>query len=296
MRPDGVGTFAGDLSEQEQRLVCATHIAPAADLFDQKVEGTDWKSKPGWYIVATKDRTVQPALQRFVAKRIGAATTEVDSSHVPMLSNPKLVLDVIRTAGDCCAPICGCARRVGRGLNSKASKRRNSALWRFARASWTSAVELERGLRPAGGGFLIWRRCGSLWKDASNCATVMSNSDVAAGWRCRRALERPPRVSPVAFGWMDARNGDDQIRRSVGGIRLRLALRFAEEQLPHRYASVETCFRHRGAYARFKDLLAAEQCLDKWYAFEAECTERALRDWCVANQIHLVENGSQDDG
>jgi hypothetical protein len=43
-----------------------------------------------------------------------------------------------------------------------------------------------------------------------------------------------------------------------------LALRFAEEQLPHRYKSVETCFRHRGAYARFKDLLAAEQCLDKW--------------------------------
>ena len=73
-----------------------------------------------------------------------------------------------------------------------------------------------------------------------------------------------------------------------------LALRFAEEQLPHRYASVESCFRHRGAYARFKDLLAAERCLDKWYAFEAKCTERALRDWCVANQIHLVENGSQE--
>jgi hypothetical protein len=73
----------------------------------------------------------------------------------------------------------------------------------------------------------------------------------------------------------------------------RLALRFAEEQLPHRYASVESCFRHRGAYARFKDLLAAERCLDKWYAFETECTERALRDWCVANRIHLVEDGSQ---
>jgi len=72
-----------------------------------------------------------------------------------------------------------------------------------------------------------------------------------------------------------------------------LALRFAEEQLPHRYASVEACFRHRGAYARFKDLLAAEQGLDKWYAFEAESTGRALRDWCVANQIRLVENGSQ---
>ncbi len=72
-----------------------------------------------------------------------------------------------------------------------------------------------------------------------------------------------------------------------------LALRFAEEQLPHRYASVETCFRHRGAYARFKELLAAERCLEKWYAFEAECTERALRDWCNANQIQLAGNDSQ---
>lgn len=72
-----------------------------------------------------------------------------------------------------------------------------------------------------------------------------------------------------------------------------LALRFTREQLPHRYASVEACFGHRGAYARFKALLAAERCLEKWYAFEAEYTERALRTWCAENQIHLVENDSQ---
>ncbi len=72
-----------------------------------------------------------------------------------------------------------------------------------------------------------------------------------------------------------------------------LALRFVEEQLPHRHATVEDFFRHRGAYARFKDLLAAEQCLEKWYSFEAECTERALRDWCNANQIQLAGNDSQ---
>ena len=41
---------------------------------------------------------MQPELQRFVAERMGATTYEVDSSHVPMLSNPKLVIDVIRTA------------------------------------------------------------------------------------------------------------------------------------------------------------------------------------------------------
>ena len=98
MLRDGVECFAGDLPEEEQKLVWATHYAPADDLFNGKVEGAAWKSKPSWYIVAKKDRTVHPDLERFFAKRMGATTYEADSSHVPMLSNPKLVLDVIRTA------------------------------------------------------------------------------------------------------------------------------------------------------------------------------------------------------
>ena len=98
LKRDGVSSFAGDLSEDEQNLVWATHAAPVADLFNQKVEGTAWRSKPSWYIVATKDRTIQPELERFVAKRMGATTFETDSSHVPMLSQPDFVLDVIRKA------------------------------------------------------------------------------------------------------------------------------------------------------------------------------------------------------
>ena len=98
MLPDGVQCFAGDLPEYEQKIVWATHYPPAADLFDQKMEGTAWKSKPSWYIVAKNDRTVHPDLQHFVAKRMGATIYEVDSSHVPMLSKPSLVIDVIRTA------------------------------------------------------------------------------------------------------------------------------------------------------------------------------------------------------
>jgi pimeloyl-ACP methyl ester carboxylesterase len=98
MRPEGVVCFAGDLSEQEQKVVWATHYAPAADLFSRNATGTAWKSKPSWYIVANKDRTVQPDLQRFVAKRMGATTRAVDSSHVAMLSHPDVVIDVIRAA------------------------------------------------------------------------------------------------------------------------------------------------------------------------------------------------------
>jgi pimeloyl-ACP methyl ester carboxylesterase len=98
MKRDGVACFAGDLSEQEQQLVWATHYAPAADLFSRNAPGVAWKSKPSWYIVANKDRTVQPDLQRFLARRMNATTRAVDSSHVAMLSQPSVVIDIIRAA------------------------------------------------------------------------------------------------------------------------------------------------------------------------------------------------------
>ncbi|WP_201841683.1 alpha/beta hydrolase [Microvirga zambiensis] len=93
MRPDGVACFAGDLSPEEQEVVYATHFAPALDLFNQKHDGIAWRLKPSWSIVATEDRTVHPDLERSAAKRMGATTVELKSSHVPMLSHPREVLD-----------------------------------------------------------------------------------------------------------------------------------------------------------------------------------------------------------
>ena len=98
MLPSGIGYFAGDLPEQEQDLVWATQGVPDADLFNQKLPGTAWRTKPSWYVVANNDQTVNPELERFVAQRMGAHTYDVDSSHVPMLSHPDFVLDVIRDA------------------------------------------------------------------------------------------------------------------------------------------------------------------------------------------------------
>lgn len=99
MRPDGVQFFAGDLSPEEQAVVYATHFPPAQDLFMQKNDrGIAWRTKPSWSIVATRDRTVHPDLERAAAKRMRATTIEVDSSHVPMLSRPRDVLEVIRKA------------------------------------------------------------------------------------------------------------------------------------------------------------------------------------------------------
>ncbi|MGW6199145.1 alpha/beta fold hydrolase [Kribbella sp. NPDC055110] len=96
----GISCFAGDLPAEEQQLVWATAMPPVADLFTQKVDGIAWQTKPSWYIVANHDKTVNPDLERFVADRMGAHTFDVDSSHVPMLSEPKFTLDIIRQAAD----------------------------------------------------------------------------------------------------------------------------------------------------------------------------------------------------
>ena len=95
---DGIECFAGDLTSAEKGVVWATQFPPAADLFAGDAPGVAWKTKPSWYIVASKDRTVQPELERFVAKRMNATIYEVESSHVIMLSQPEFVLDVIRDA------------------------------------------------------------------------------------------------------------------------------------------------------------------------------------------------------
>jgi pimeloyl-ACP methyl ester carboxylesterase len=101
MLPNGTEFFAGDLPDDEQKLVWATHYAPVADLFQQQKLAADqvaWRVKPSWYVLATEDHTVHPDLQRWVSERMSATVTKVDSSHVPMLSQPDAVIEVIRTA------------------------------------------------------------------------------------------------------------------------------------------------------------------------------------------------------
>ncbi|MFF2661962.1 alpha/beta fold hydrolase [Kitasatospora sp. NPDC058032] len=98
LKESGTGDFCGDLPPAEQQLVRAVGAVPVPDLFDQQVPGTAWRSKPSWCIVANNDRTVNPDLERAAAERMGAKTYAVDSSHVPMLSHPDFVLDIIRDA------------------------------------------------------------------------------------------------------------------------------------------------------------------------------------------------------
>ena len=100
LKRSGVEYFAGDLTDEEQELTWATAMAPTADIFDQKLDGVAWRTKPSWYIVGANDQTVNPDLERFAAERMGATTYEFETSHVPMVSRPDLVLDVVRTAAN----------------------------------------------------------------------------------------------------------------------------------------------------------------------------------------------------
>jgi pimeloyl-ACP methyl ester carboxylesterase len=98
IKPSGIGCFCGDLPEEEQEVVWATANPPAATLFSHNAPGVAWRTKPSWYIVANNDQSVHPELERAAARRMGATSYDIDSSHVPMLSHPDYVLNVIRTA------------------------------------------------------------------------------------------------------------------------------------------------------------------------------------------------------
>jgi pimeloyl-ACP methyl ester carboxylesterase len=90
--------FASDLPPAEARVVAATQGPINASAFGTKVSSVAWKTKPSWYIVSTLDGAIAPDLERFFAKRMKATTTELNASHVSMLSKPNEVAAVIMDA------------------------------------------------------------------------------------------------------------------------------------------------------------------------------------------------------
>jgi pimeloyl-ACP methyl ester carboxylesterase len=90
--------FAGDLDPAEARAYCAVQgrVAKATPAASTTVAA--WRTKPSWYAVSAQDRTIDPDLQRFMAKRMGANTIELPSSHVSLLSRPQEVAGLILDA------------------------------------------------------------------------------------------------------------------------------------------------------------------------------------------------------
>ena len=87
--------FAGDLPATKAKVLYAVQEPFHKALLTGKTTQAAWRSKPSYYAVSTEDRTINPDLERFMAKRMGAKTIEVKASHLSLISHPDEIADLI---------------------------------------------------------------------------------------------------------------------------------------------------------------------------------------------------------
>jgi pimeloyl-ACP methyl ester carboxylesterase len=90
--------FAGDVPAARAKVLYAVQQPFHKALLTGKTANVAWRSKPSFYAVSTQDRTINPDLERFMAKRMGATTIEVDSSHLSLISHPDVIARLILDA------------------------------------------------------------------------------------------------------------------------------------------------------------------------------------------------------
>ncbi|MBB3312480.1 pimeloyl-ACP methyl ester carboxylesterase [Rhizobium sp. BK196] len=90
--------FAGDLPEAKAKVLYAVQEPFQKALFAGRTTQAAWRSKPSWYAVSTEDRTINPDLERFMAKRMGAKTIELQASHLSLISHPDEITGLILEA------------------------------------------------------------------------------------------------------------------------------------------------------------------------------------------------------
>jgi pimeloyl-ACP methyl ester carboxylesterase len=90
--------FAADVDRKEARVMAATQKPIFGGIFGQSTEAAAWKTIPSWYLLTTQDNAINPDLERLYAKRIGATTVEIGSSHAVFVSHPYAVVELIEQA------------------------------------------------------------------------------------------------------------------------------------------------------------------------------------------------------
>lgn len=90
--------FAGDIPEAKAKVLYAVQEPFHKALLTGKTTQAAWRSKPSFYAVSTEDRTINPDLERFMAKRMGAKTIEVKASHLALISHPEEISGLILEA------------------------------------------------------------------------------------------------------------------------------------------------------------------------------------------------------
>jgi pimeloyl-ACP methyl ester carboxylesterase len=92
--------FCADLPAGEAAVMAATQRPGSVITLGEPSGIPAWKTIPSWYLVATQDNAIPAAAERFMAKRMGAHTIEIDSSHVAMISHPTIVTQLILAAAN----------------------------------------------------------------------------------------------------------------------------------------------------------------------------------------------------
>jgi pimeloyl-ACP methyl ester carboxylesterase len=90
--------FAADLPAAQANFMARAQVLPAVQTAAAPITQAAWKTKPSWAIVSTADRTVNPDLERFMAKRAGSKITEINGSHATFIVHPAEVAKVIEQA------------------------------------------------------------------------------------------------------------------------------------------------------------------------------------------------------
>ncbi len=90
--------FCQDIKLSQARVLAVTQRPIVFECFATKVQAAAWQELPSWFLVSKNDRSINPDLERFMAKRSGAATIEVNSSHVSLISHPRQVAGLIEAA------------------------------------------------------------------------------------------------------------------------------------------------------------------------------------------------------
>jgi pimeloyl-ACP methyl ester carboxylesterase len=90
--------FANGVPHQKARALFAEQEPTALSLFGGLTTQAAWHTKPSWYAVSKLDQTISPDLERFLAKRMNATTTELDAGHLSLVSHSKEIADMILAA------------------------------------------------------------------------------------------------------------------------------------------------------------------------------------------------------
>ena len=90
--------FANGVAPKKAEVLYAVQEPTAVSLFAGRTTVAAWHSKPSWYAVSRQDQTINPDLERFLAKRMNATTVELDAGHLSLVSHPKEVADLILAA------------------------------------------------------------------------------------------------------------------------------------------------------------------------------------------------------